>query len=719
MKTIIFRDNQELQAADFNAVQTFADSALAHALADGVATGRWYAGGDVVGSSATELTVAPARLYQDGTGYLAEAGAVLNLFASLPLAANRIVTVVLWGREIETQVEPRDFLIDPAGDATEPRAVAMQGLREAVIEIVAGAESADPQPPAILPGVLGLADVLLSPTGIVSVTMRTVNRLPSVQQNAQDIGRLNLWKGITDPRVAALGSDLAALAERTGSLPTAQLIFDMAADIARLKERLDLPATYADYGTDKFGTAAKSDPAFAGYNAAVALGLKFPPEAVAYAPVQLFNPIDPSVTRAGDGNTILPAYTEVVRLETQGYVGDLPINQYPAFTVTFTSRVWGEYWQNYGWNWAYYAPWYQRYWQQYYGQDWWWNSDYSYYWSAIQAQQTGSAAAVNGSMVAQTVLVENGLWLTKVGLFLTAISAGVTLDLAIVETTQGKPDPSKTLVRVTVAAAALKLYPVETAVPVGPVYLEGGKRYAIIVMTAGAHRLALVDGGKYTQGTLFQGTDGDYLAGTLNRDLMFRFYAASFAKVRTEVPMQNVSLAGGITDIELKAKAVIPDGTELVYEIQIAGLWKRLGDGLNNLAVKPDIVPLRAVFLGTRDTAPALQLAADGMTASRPATAFTHVSTARTLPAATTTVHVSVWVYGYVEANHDLTCQLVIAGSPVNPTSTVDQSQDGALKRTFKFTGLANITAYQIKLIGARTAGSRPFVVLERTDVAF
>ena len=719
MKQVLFRDNQELQAADFNAMQLHRDAALSFAVQDAIAKGRYYADGDVLASGATELSVAPLRLYQDGVQYLSESAATLNLFAYLPLVTQRIVTVVVWGREVETLVEPRDFLIDPAGDATEPRAVAMQPLMQAMVEVVPGAESADPQAPAIMPGVLALADVLMSPTGVVSITMRTANRLPSVLANAQDIGKLNLWKAEMDPRVAALGSDLALLSERTENMASPNLVRDMATDIARLKERLDIPDNAVNYASDKFGDESESDPAYAGYAALAKLGLQFPVAAVSTAPVNLFNPIEPLIKRASDGNTILPAYSEALRLETRGYAGDTPINQYPSFPLAFRSRLWGYDWCHYGAHWNSAAYWYNRYWWNYYGYAW------NYYqaqvfWRAYQTPQPDAGSVtVNGSMLAQTLLVQNSLWLTSLGLFFSAVSPGVNVEVAIVETVQGKPDPEKTLARVTLNAADLKLYPQETRLPIGPVHLEGGKRYAIVLMSGGAHRLALVDGGAYTQGTLFFGTDGDYLTGTLNKDLMFRLYAAKFERSRVEVPMQNVSLAGGITGLEIKAQSVVPDGTGLDYEIQIGGVWKRLGDGHDHLNVKPDIVPLRAVFNGTHDMMPALILNPDGLIATRPATALTHISAERTLGAATSAVDVSVWLHGFGEPTHDLSAALIIGGSDVAPASVSDKAEDGGIKRTFKFTGLSSVTGYRIKLVGARADFDTPFVILERTDVAY
>jgi len=716
---VIFRDNQELQAKDFNDIQGFTADTVQKLTADAISDGVHYAGFEVVGSGATELTIAAGRLYKDGQMFVSD-GEVKNLFSHLPLVTQRILTVALWGKETETQVEPRDFLIDPDGDATEPRAVAMHRQQQVVIDLVPGVESADPQPPSVMPGVLALADVLLSPTGVMEVTMRDANRLPSAVSNAQDIGKLNVWKKETEPRIASLATDLAAIGERTAGMPDRQLVMEMAADIARLKEKAELPDTYAAYSSDYFGDDSKSDPEAQGYNARVESGLSFPVEAISYGPIQLFNPYDAGVTRAQDGNMILPAYTEVPRLIVDGYAGDIAMNQYPAYPVAFRAYSWSWYYYHYGWHWNYYGYWYNRYWWSYYGYNW-----YSYnayrYWQANQTSLNADPATetLNGSMIAQTFLVANAMWLTSVGLNFSAIAAAGDVHVAICETAYGKPDPSKTLARVTLAHKDMRPRGIETRVPIGPVNLEAGKRYALVLVTPGAHRHAIVAGARFTQGTLFYGTDGDYVQGDLSRDLMVTFYAADFSKGRVEVSLNSASLAGGITDLALSAQQVVPDGTELAFEIQVGGLWRPLGDGLDYLTVKPDILPLRAVFLGTSDMMPALVLSPDGLTASRPAQNFVHLSSEREMPQPSSRVEVRLLVGEFDEANHSLTCKLHIDDTALEAASVSQRIEDGAIRFIYTFEPGTPVERYAIEISGQRAATSSPFLVLERTDVAF
>ena len=716
---VIFRDDQELQAKDFEDMQTFTAGTFRKLTADAISNGIHYAGFEVSASGVSEITVASGRLYNAGQMFTSS-GEVKNLFSHLPLVTRRIVTVVLWGKEVETDVEPRDFLIDPNGDATEPRAVAMHRQQQVVIDLAPGVESADPQAPSILPGVLALADILLTPTGIEEVTMRSENLLPSAMSNAQDIGALNVWKKETEPRLTSLATDLAAIGERTSGLPDRRLVMEMAADIARLKEKADLPDTYSAYASDYFGDDSESDPAAQHYNARTENGLSFPVEAISYGAIQLFNPYDANVSREKGGDMILPAYTETARLIVDGYAGDIALNQYPAYPVNYGYYNWSWYYYHYGWHWNYYGWWYNRYWWSYYGYSWYSYNAYRYWLTHQTTLNTDPATdTLNGSMVAQTFLVANAMWLTSVGLNFTAIAAVGDVHVAICETAYGKPDPSKTLARVTLSRGDMRPFGIETHVPIGPVHLEAGKRYALVLVTPAAHRHAIVSGVRFTQGTLFYGTDGDYVQGDLSRDLMFTLYAANFNKTRVEVPLTSASLAGGITDLALSAQQVVPDGTELAFEIQVGGLWRSLGDGLDYLTVKPDILPVRVVFLGTNDMMPAMALSVDGLTASRPAQAFRHFSTERVLPQPSSNIEVRVLVGEFDEANHTLDCKLVIGGVEELPTGVTTRDEDGARRMVFAFAPGTPADSYVIELTGQRDKASTPFVVLERTDVAF
>ena len=720
-KQVIFRDRQELQSADLNAIGQHAGDAIAHLVLDAVSGALKFTGGAVSAKSATEVDVAALRFYNGGKVYASEQTETLNLFQYLPLVAKKCVAVVVWGEVIDTDVQPRDFLVDLTTGATEPQAVAMARLCKANVNLQPGNESADPQPPVLQTGTLAIALVYLTPGGVERIELQDASRLPTLQGHEQRLFEHEAWRTQAEPRISSIATDLAGLAKKTMSLVGRDTVVELANDVARLKAKVNLPTAYASYESDYYGNTDKTDAAGVGYSAAIKNGLLFPTAGQASVGLALFNPYDAGIKRSAE-DLVLPAYTDRARIQTSGYSGDISASQYQVQSQTirqYTATVWD---YTYGWNYNYYNGWWNSWYWNYYGYNWGW---YGYYGYRVARQETRYelqtvTTSYNGAIIGQTFLVSNAMWLTKVGLQFTQIGASGDVMVAVCETEGGKPDLLKTLTRVTVARGDLKKYPEETAIPVPPVLLEAGKRYALVLITQGDHRLATVSGNDYTQGTLFFGTDGDYFTGDLTKDLMFTLYAAQFAQPRVEVVLQSVSLAGGISDINIAAPQIVPDGCELRYEIQVGGKWYPLGDAAMRLSTLPDIVPLRLVLLGTSDLAPAFRLAPNAITGSRAATSLAHWSTLRTLAAPSSSITVQVVVAQWDAANHTLACEIKSGATTYTPATTVVRDEpDGQAKRfTFTFTPGPAISTYQIKLTGTRTAASKPFVVVERTDVA-
>lgn len=716
---VIYRDRQELQSADLNNAQAFTAEAIRHVVQDAVSTSLWYTGLTVSPSSATEISVAPGRLYADGIVYASDS-TTINLFQYLPMTTKKLVAIVAWGQVVETNVQPRDFLIDLTTGETQPQAVAMERRNLLNINVLPGVESVDPQPPVAQSNALIVAHVYLTPTGIERVDMLSKFKLPNLADHEARVTGLEGWKGQAEPRISSIATDLSALARKTDGLASRDSLIEMSLDLARVKEKLNLPSSYASYSSDGFGDETQTDTAAVGYNALIKNGLLFPVAGQAVAPLGQFNPYDAGVIRFEDG-LVLPKFTETERIKTTGYSGDISISQYQFQTTELKKYVRTVYDYHYGWHWNYYTGWYNRWYWRYYRH--WGYYSYYGYWTSRQEttyQLEQVTHSINGAIVAQTMLVPNAMWLTRVGLYLTQVGASGDMNVIVCETEAGKPVLGKTMTHVTVPVASLKKYPDETSIAVPPVLLEAGKRYALVLVTQGDHRVATVSGNSYTQGTLFYGTDGDYMQGDLTKDLMFTLYAARFDRARTEIMLQSISLAGGMTDLSISAPQVIPDGCELQYEVQVGGKWYPLGDAAMVLSGSPDIVPLRAVLLGTSDLAPAFQGASNAVTGSRPATALAHVSTMRTLSAASSNIQVQLVVADWDAANHVLACVLISGGSEITPSTTVWKDEpDGAGKRvTFTFAPTTAISSYQIKITGSRSSASKPFVIAERTDVA-
>lgn len=719
-KLVIFRDRQEFQAADPNALQDYARAGLDHVVTDAVSAHQHYTGFAVAAASSTEVRVQPGRYYNGGAVFANEQEQALNLFQYVPLVTNKIVAVVAWGQEVDTQVEPRDFLVDLQTGATEPQAVAMERARHAEVNPLPGTESADPQPPVVPAGALAVAYVYLTPAGIERVEMQTGALLPNGYDQQGRLRLIEAWQDGAEPRIASIATDLAALAKRSEGKVDRAVFVELAGDVATIKDKIQLPASYASYDADGFANDTKQNASHAGYSARVEQGLLFPFAAMAELNLALFNPIDAGI-KANSAGLVLPAYIQVPRIRTQGYAGDVSIGQYQVQTHTLRAVSVNRWFWQYGWHWNYYGRWYG--WNY---PNWYWHRPWYGYWYArpettyVDELTTDS---YSGAILAQTFLNANAMWLTRLGLNFTQVAASGAVQVVVCETDAGKPLLSKVLARTTLAASALAKYPTETLVDLPHVLLEGGKRYAIALITTGDHRHATVSGNTYTQGTLFYGSDGDYFLGDLTKDLMFTVYGAQFQRVRTEVQLQPLSLANGLTDIAIAAPHLVPDGCQLQYEIQPqgSGQWYPLGDEglrLGNDSNAPALVNLRAVLLGTSDLQPAFAATDAAIRVSRPDVAFQSWSTVRTLGAATTSVTLKLLLADWDAAYHTLTPSIVTGGSTVTaPSSTTTLAEEGATRKTYTFT-IPSSSSYEIKLVGGRVSGAKPFAVINRIDIA-
>jgi hypothetical protein len=734
-KQVLYRDRQEFQAADPNHAQDYTAQTFGDLVTDAVASDPKYAGFGVTEHTATEVTVAAGRYYNGGVIYVAESETNKSLFSVLPVATKKIVAITVWGDTVDTDVEPRDFLVDLTSGETEPQAVAMTRHQQAVVDYVAGLESASPQPPTVAGAQTTVALVTLNTTGIESIEMQTDNRLPQSQRVDLRLKTVEGWKDQAEPRITSISSDLAALAERTAGLADREAIINVASDLANLRQELSLPDSVINWDTDHFLDDEKSDDTGAGYTCITDAGLRPGHAGASVAPFDLLSPSDPAVSRSA-ADLVLPLHTHERRLQTIGFAGSVPINQYPAYAWT-----WYPYrWYGWRWHWGWAWPYNTYYWNTIYGGYYarvrpvnyrtgrvlvqyfdpirrYWRYKYTYIY------ELGSTpASQTGSMLAQTFLNANAMWLTRVGLHFTSVQAGHDITVMICECDAGKPDLTKVVTTTTLAADdAAADYGTETQVELEPSFLEAGQRYAVVLVSAGAHSLAVVSGAQYTQGTLFFGTDGEYLAGDLTKDLMFSLYGAKFTQTRTEVSLNAVELAGGMTDIDLEVEQHVPEGTELTWEVQINGVWRDLSaSGANLSAASPSLLPMRAVFTNTTDMAPAFRANTTGLQASRPGTSLVHWSAERTLDSASDNIEVRLLIDGYDSDEHTITVTLEDGGTTYTADSVTTKPEADATRMSVIFTPEdgTGITTYQIKITATLSGAVRPFTIIERTDVA-
>ena len=752
-RQVIYRDRQEVQAADFLNTQQFTDESIQHLVLDAITAERMFVGLTVTKPSATEIEIAPGRLWvgDEGKVYRKDQAERISVFSHMPVQDKRWLTVSVIGQEQETEVQPRDFLIDLQSGQTEPSAVAMEMQRLAVSHLTAGLESTDPQQPEPPTGYTVVAKVLLNTSGVESIELAENKRLMRLFEVWQQVKSNTDWITLTDPKIISLISDLARLAKLVKGMAYMDMLTELARDVGLLKDLANLPDNYVSYGADNFLDKEESDHEDTEYYARVEEGIRFPWAGLTQQQPALFNPYATEVENF-DG-LILPAHSDVVRLSLlKNYSGSLAIGQYQYQTQEMRvgtrtrSRVrYGptrevctnaENWRN-GANSAVgevfngpdgpYKV--QDRWGEHGGHAWmrvqkyWvdtWSETYTY-WVTVDH-------AIQGSQIAQTFLNGQNGWLKAIDLYFEKVAADGIVYLHLCETDLGLPNPKRCLGSTSLTAGDLKKRPTATKFEFEqPIYLEAGKRYAILVTTAGDHEVATVQGTEYTHGTLFHSTDGEYHQGDLTKDLMMRHWYAKFKNPRTTVELSTISLAEGIADLDLLAEAIVPESSELIieYRKEGSGAWYALiPETADQLLGLPAMLHLRAVFVGSRDLMPGFYLPGSRLGAGRPATTFKHISTNRVLSQASENIDVILRLEAWDEAKHDCTVKLLSGGSTYTHASVSDVVIANAaiptIRRTINFTPAAGtgISEYQIQVEGTSSTALEIFHVAQRMDVA-
>jgi hypothetical protein len=210
-RRVIFRDGMDNDPADYENLQDFAQGSLDHIVADGITPERKYAGFKAVASGVTNLTVQPGRFYSGGKVYSRDTVFEKDFTSSLPVATKKIVSLVVFASEVDTDTRPREILINEETGASEPQVVAMERARVANVNTVAGEANADPLPPIVDAGVIVIATILLTPQGIASVTMNPENALDSVQSLADRAADLERFQTKAGPQIASIAADIASL----------------------------------------------------------------------------------------------------------------------------------------------------------------------------------------------------------------------------------------------------------------------------------------------------------------------------------------------------------------------------------------------------------------------------------------------------------------------------------------------------------------------------
>lgn len=776
-KQVIFRDRQEAQAGDFTNIGEYAAQSLDRVVREGLTDEKKFSGFAVAKTGATSVSISPGTYWTNGARFIREETHQIDFLSQLPLVTKKIVGIIVTGQTIETRVEPRDFLIDVETGATEPDSVAMQRLRYAEFQTAYGNENATPQKPTVSSDVVVIAWVTLSTTGVDSIERATENEFMSTKRLAGRATQLEVWRREAGEQITTLGSDITNLSDRVSTLVDRKALTFLFADVAELKERLELDEGYSGYGSESFLALeqSNSNPDAVGYYAKVEEGMRFPDANATSLAISLFNPLDPSVKVAPNG-LALPRYTEVRRLSVDVFHQQLSLTQYEyqevafkaiamsakrlRFGLAFSVCINGSWWQtgrfdyNTGVFTAIDGRTYQALDTTFSGtlfgarhhlpgdidkwirlQEFWYDTEESYYQDRVATDFT-----VTGSMVAQTFLNTQGGWLTSLDLFFTQVSATGAVRVLLTRTDGGKPLMDEVIAETTVDASSLiqgsdaGVVGQWTRIPLVPTALVAGERYGIVLITGGDHYIGLTQGANYAAGTLFYSTDGAFFQGDLTLDMMFRVNFANFVNTRIEVDLNSLNLSGGIDNIDIAFEGVTPGGTELHFEVRPEGSsrWYRMGSGDGNpFAGLPALVNFRAVFVGTKDLMPGIRLTNGRVKVARPAVTMVHFTNPITLPAATRKLQLIITLDVFNEANHEFDVvinDLTNGVSNIAPATEFDQVIDERngvrkrIRRTYEWTNVeiaSPMSSFVVKSTGSLTAATEVFHVERMIYLSF
>ena len=749
-RKVIFRDYQEQVATDHNNLQDYVQQSLDNIVADGISAARKYSGLMVTKTGQVEVTIGAGRVYEAGGVYARRSVLAQSLATYVAAAAKRIVTVSAYGQEVETDVETRDYLTDVDTGTVEPRAVSMTRSRDAQLVFTAGAEAADPVPPAIPATHVVVANIVLDTTQIVSIDMQEQNAV--VSTDALDIRTdlLEAFRSIIEPRVSSLASDLADLANRINSLGENSEIYKVMEDLARVKESLRYPPDASGYGADFFLTLEDSDTtnaALLGYDAKVEEGIRFSDANANQFEIQLFSANDPNASNVG--GYLMPKYANVLKIQTGAYTSELGIAQYGYQVHTMKQGFMSRSRLRYGGgldvctngnmynipgeapnstalydfntvgfqtsydhghdplNWYHYAE----------RTDTWWFDT----WEEPFMYDVTTDLSITGAQVAQTFLVSNDMIATQVGFYITAKGANEDVHIVLCEVTAGMPDLNKVILKTT--------YPHTSILSswnicnIQPTPLTKGKRYAFVFISNANHKIGMTSGQAYLDGTFFYSTDGIYYQGDLTKDMMIQVYGAQFASAQVAIEFAPINLDGGFRTVDILTEQWVPASCELVYEMRPNGTgeWKPLiKDSAGVLGMAPPLAQFRARFIGTGDMMPILHLTGSRVKVYRPKLAWKHVSAVEACPAlgnVAGNVVVTILVEGFNPTPNTHTCTLRVGSTDVAAASVVTSLKDldaGRYEKKFVFNAPAGTTSFRIVQQGTTNSPQSTFHVASR-----
>ena len=778
---VIVRANQEVTSDDFMNIQDYARSSFDTLVDDAIVLGPSYAGFTITKTAATQVTLTAGRLY-DATGAVWEqpVSTVIDFFSNLPLVTQKWCALTVNGVDVQQNVEPRDFLIDATTGQTQPQSVAMEDSRTAVINTVAGVEAPQPSYPSTPSTVVVIGYVLLSTTGIQQVIQYTPTMLPNLGSVAAGLASVQQWEATAGAQINSLATALTNLQNKAKGLATenelqalANLVANLSLLTGTVAAEVQLLAflstqTITVLFQEQINFVDTTGVDTTNSTVVISEGALFPATTSGTGTFALLNALD--VNASVNSGFLLPTFSQTVRITCSGYSGQIGLSTFSylssvsyrrlsrrrrrqrcgrryappgvmpftkasaydalAQNLAFTAESFGAITAGAaalaGNPAAVYSL--QAIWRPTRLTQFWEDNLTTAYHDRVTTTFTAS-----GQHVAQVFLNAQEGWLTQIGLFFTqaATTGNVTISICNLNKL-GQPDVNNAIQTVTLSVgniltgslssgAGLPTL-VETTVAIPPTYLEAGLRYAIVIATAGAHYLAMTTTDAVNlQGNYFYADSTGNFNVDLTQNIRCNLYYAKWAQTRYEIPLQPLSLSGGIEAIDFLSEIQTPLSTTLEFHVQISGVWYPLGTtGVGpNLSGLPALLPLKAVFIGTTDVMPGhgLDGASQVNLLGLLATSCSFMTPTRTPSSSAANIHVRVVFANYDGGTHHTFTVRVKSGSNYTSVaaSTGAARPDGTYEYNARFHPSSPLATYLVQVDMSTTLSGSVFQIAQLT----
>lgn len=656
-KLVVTEPGQGLSDTDFERFGKYPQQGAEFSTVDLLTSGLVYSGFTTVASDAVTVQAAAGRVYSGGQQFASEDVQERSVADFVPVTAGHSVICLLVGQGQEISDDQEDRYYETPIDPNNPSTGTQQSIRsayrtkfrKAVLVVVPGTASVRPVAPSAPIGSVAIAEILVTTSGIQSVTMRSDTRAAKLDVVAAAQAGILSQIALIRADIDGLRADLAGLKAGLLSSASKAALAALQVDLALVKDNLDLPDDGSPYWADRFLDLSETDADHVDFDARVDEGIRFNFYNSDEFALSLYNANDPNVMHASSG-LICPKYKAVEGIAVTAKTGEEPlggvsvqsitiehltesrrrIRYGSSYTICNNSAYWGSgkydpiagvFTDQYG-NTFKAAPELSG-WEyggsvnhQYIRLQQFWEDTISVPYDKYTVNQTTLAGVVR----AQTFLQHQERWTPRTWLGITSWEAGAEITAVLCECRpDGAPDTDRVLKRVTKAAADFKVWPERTYFEHGtPVFTrplgagQGKARaYAIVWFVTGTVYAATADGSSFLGGNRFTTTDGTAYDVDLTKDWCFGVDYCSFDITNIPVRLGAWNLAGGIHDIDILAPTIVPTAANADFEINVSGAWRKLSKQESDSGMINGLTTLyeaRVVLNGTQWGMPIIEM---------------------------------------------------------------------------------------------------------------